>query len=317
MSGLHRNDHGRAFMNKTALVTGAHGFIGRHVARLLAQRGYTVTGIGHGAWGADETRDFGITFWHTADVTLDTLMTYAGKPAVIVHCAGSGSVPFSMEQPHQDYSRTVSNTAAVLEYVRLHSPDSVVVYPSSAAVYGNVAKVPIEEDDALQPASPYGVHKLMAESLCRSYGTHFGLSVAIVRFFSVYGEGLRKQLLWDACRKAQRGERAFHGTGAEVRDWLHVEDAAALLLAAAERASPDCPTFNGGTGEGRDIASVLARLFEALGQSVVPSFNGVGRSGDPSRYVADMTQTHTLAWTPATPLDDGLQRYAAWYREIA
>jgi UDP-glucose 4-epimerase len=304
-------------VRSTALVTGAHGFIGRHVARLLAQRGYTVTGIGHGAWGAAEARAFGLTFWHTADVTLDTLMTYAGKPALIIHCAGSGSVPFSMEQPHQDFSRTVNNTAAVLEYVRLHSPDSIVVYPSSAAVYGNVDKVPIEEDDPLRPASPYGVHKLMAESLCRSYATHFGVRVATVRFFSVYGEGLQKQLLWDACRKAARGERAFHGTGAEVRDWLHVDDAAALLLAAAEHASSECPTFNGGTGVGRDIGSVLSTLFEALGQPAAPSFNGVGRSGDPSRYVADMARTRTLSWKAQTGLDEGLSRYAAWFREVA
>ena len=301
-------------MTKTALVTGAHGFIGRHVARLLAQRGHTVTGIGHGAWSGAEARMFGITYWHTADVTLDTLMTYAGRPAIIVHCAGSGSVPFSMEQPHQDYSRTVNNTAAVLEYVRLHSPESRVVYPSSAAVYGDVTKVPIEESDPLRPASPYGVHKLMAESLCGSFAQHFGVRSVVVRFFSVYGEGLRKQLLWDACRKATNDDRRFHGTGEEVRDWLHVDDAAALLVAAVEAASPECRVFNGGTGFGSNVASVLSRLFSALGSTEPPFFIGVGRSGDPSRYIADITRARSLDWAPRTLLDDGIERYASWYR---
>lgn len=299
----------------TALVTGAHGFIGRHVARLLSRSGWTVTGIGHGAWSDDEQAAWGLTFWHTSDITLDALTTYGGRPSLIVHAAGSGSVPFSMQQPHQDFSRTVANTAALLEFARLHSPSSVVVYPSSGAVYGGVTKLPIEETDPLRPVSPYGVHKLMAEDLCRSYARHFAIRVAIVRFFSVYGEGLRKQLLWDACRKAMNGDRQFHGTGAEVRDWLHVDDAAALLVAAAREASAECPTFNGGSGVGSDVASILKRLFVALGRTDDPGFNGVDRSGDPSRYIADMVRAQSLAWAPRTSLDEGIARYAHWYLE--
>ena len=114
------------------------------------------------------------------------------------------------------------------------------------------------------------------------------------------------------------GDRQFHGTGAEVRDWLHVDDAATLLVAAAREASPDCPIFNGGSGAGCDVASILRRLFLALDRPGAPDFNGVGRSGDPSRYVADMrAHACALAWTPRTSLDDGIARYAAWYRETA
>ena len=165
------------------------------------------------------------------------MITYAGEPDVIVHCAGSGSVGFSMTHPYQDFQRTVATTLAVLEYARLYAPRARVAYPSSAGVYGEVQKLPIAETDPLSPASPYGVHKRFAEELCASYAQHFGIAVAVVRLFSVYGAGLRKQLLWDASQKIMRGENRFFGTGEEIRDWLHVEDAASLLIAAAGHAS--------------------------------------------------------------------------------
>lgn len=71
-------------MSKNVLVTGGHGFIGRHTARLYGRAGYTVSGIGHGTWDYPEYSQFGITFWHTSDINLDSLVTYAGNPARII-----------------------------------------------------------------------------------------------------------------------------------------------------------------------------------------------------------------------------------------
>ena len=301
-------------MNKAALVTGAHGFLGRHVARYLAGAGYTVTGLGHGAWDRAEAESFGLTFWHTADITLDSLVTYAGEPDVIVHCAGSGSVAFSMLHPHQDFVRTVSATAAVLEYVCLHSAHTAVVYPSSAAVYGAAERLPIRENDGRRPASPYGVHKSMAEDLCRSYANHFGVSVAIVRFFSVYGDGLQKQLLWDACSKAARGDSTFFGTGHELRDWLHVQDAASLMHFAALHASAACPVVNGASGEGLTVHEVLAEIFRACGSTAALGFSGTPRPGDPVGYHADVSAARAWGWQPGVAWRDGMARYVSWFQ---
>ncbi|NOT98961.1 MAG: NAD-dependent epimerase/dehydratase family protein, partial [Sideroxydans sp.] len=197
-------------MKKNVLITGAAGFIGRHIALEFAKQGWHVIGLGRGDWV--DSHESGLSAWHCSEVTLDALVQYAGKPDVIVHCAGGASVGFSVEQPAVDFDLTVKTTSNVLEYIRLYTPATRLVYPSSAAVYGQVKTLPIIETAHLNPVSPYGVHKLMAESLCQLYAKEFGLSVAMVRLFSIYGNGLRKQLLWDACKKLCQGKKEFFGT---------------------------------------------------------------------------------------------------------
>jgi UDP-glucose 4-epimerase len=270
--------------------------------------------LGHGVWTRDEWRSWGISEWQTVDITLENLMTYAGRPQAIVHCAGSGSVVYSASHPHQDYLRTVATTSAVLEFARLHAPEAGVVYPSSAAVYGQARRIPIPETAELTPVSPYGVHKLMAEMQCRMYARQFGTRTAILRMFSVYGNGLRKQLLWDACSKLRRGEIRFHGTGAEQRDWLSISDAANLLVLACGFASPECPIVNGGTGVGVQIADVIGEIATAFGRGKDVEFSGKRREVDPAAYVADISAALARGWKPAVSWREGVRAYIDWFR---
>ena len=137
-------------------------------------------------------------------------------PDLIVHCAGGSSVGQSVREPFLDFNRNVPPMANLLEYMRRR------LLPvmrqnwwccSTAAVYGEQAVQPLAESRPAAPISPYGVHKRICEELCICHARNDRLSVAIIRLFSVYGPGLRKQLLWDACHKASTGERRFSGTG--------------------------------------------------------------------------------------------------------
>jgi UDP-glucose 4-epimerase len=265
----------------------------------------------------EEWQKWGISEWHSADITLESLITYAGEPDVIVHCAGSGSVGFSISHPYQDFQRTVATTQTVLEFARLYAPNTRIAYPSSAAVYGVVTKLPITETDPLCPASPYGVHKRLTEELCESYARHFCINIAVVRLFSVYGAGLRKQLLWDASQKIMRGENIFFGSGEEIRDWLHVEDAANLLITASSHASVNCPLVNGGTGVPTTVHQILTELFTCFERADAPNFSGAARSGDPAGYVADISVARQWGWQPKMERHEGLREYAEWFKSSA
>ena len=301
----------------TALVTGGHGFLGKAVASQLKRDGFRVVGIGRGGWSDAEALAQGFDTWLAADVTLPSLTTLEESFDLVVHCAGNGSVGHSVTHPWQDFHKTVVSTADLLEYLRLRGSRAMLVYPSSAGVYGAKADAPIRETAALEPISPYGFHKKMVEDLLASYSASYGLRIAIVRFFSVYGPSLTKQLLWDAgakLRAAHVGPAVFWGTGEETRDWISVDDAAKLIVAAAssgERFS----VLNGASGERVTVRKTIELLRSALGVEAGIDFNNAVREGDPRFYHADIGRAMALGWRPSTSLSDGIARYARWLIE--
>lgn len=285
--------------------------------RYAAARHARVVALGHaGPSGEDITALTGAVEWHLVDVSLDNLLERAGKPELIFHCAGGALVPASYADPLADFDRTVTTTAIVLEFMRRAAPQARLVLPSSAAVYGVARKLPIREDYPLAPISPYGAHKKISEDVCHSFARHFDLSVSIVRLFSIYGPGLRKQLLWDACSKFRENDAVFSGTGEERRDLLHVEDAVSLLATASQHASPECPVANGATGAGIRVREILCELAETFGMEDQVAFRGDTRAGDPRDYIADVATAKSWGWSPEREWRTGIREYADWYRRL-
>src|SRR6185369_12011275 len=102
-------------MTQTVLITGASGFIGRHVARHFAADGWLVTGVGHGSWTREEWEGWGLSRWQSGNISVDLMRAVAGATNVIVHCAGSGSVGYSFGNPLEDFQRNVDTTVQALE----------------------------------------------------------------------------------------------------------------------------------------------------------------------------------------------------------
>lgn len=301
-------------MQKTVLITGGFGFLGRAVAHKFKQQGYRVVGIGRGRWAPEEASARGFDVWLDAGVSLSSLMTLHGDFELVVHCAGNGSVGYSLTNPLQDFYKTVQSTADLLEFLRLTESPALLVYPSSAGVYGAKDDTPIKESDALNPISPYGHHKKIAEDLLASYSRSYGTRVAIIRFFSIYGPGLTKQLLWDASAKlraATNGPAIFWGTGEETRDWISSEDAAELV-AAVSHSEERFVVLNGACGQRVTVRQTLTLLKNALGVDTDFAFNGAVREGDPRFYLADVSRAAALGWQPSIPLADGIRNYVKW-----
>jgi UDP-glucose 4-epimerase len=311
-------------MKNKIIITGAHGFLGRNCAAALSNAGYEIYGLGHGGWPACEYSKFGINEWISADITYESLcsLDLSGRIAAIIHCGGGSSVAYSVEHPSLDYKKTVESTLAALEYLRRENPGARLVYPSSTAVYGVTGDEPISETHKINPLSPYGFNKAAAELLCESYHKNYSIKCSIIRFFSLYGEGLEKQLLWDACNKIANapdgGEIAFFGTGLETRDWLHISDAAGLILKTAASKSPH-EILNGGTGVKttiKDTISILLNEFtkhKVSGRKAV--FNGIVKPGDPAYYWADTEKAGSLGWSPKVTFAEGAARYVKWFME--
>jgi UDP-glucose 4-epimerase len=303
-----------------AVVLGAAGFIGRHVCRHLADQGMTVLGLGHGTWDAAEQRRWGISRWLEADIGPDALrlLVRGAEVRAVIHCGGSSAVSRSYSAPREDFQRSVDSTADVLEFARSCAGGAPrVVVASSAAVYGDQGDVDLLETSTRSPISPYGFHKLLAEQLCDSYARFFAVPVSIVRLFSVYGEGLRKQLLWDAANKFDRGDSRFFGTGQELRDWVHVDDAARLLCTAACAPQANFEVYNGGHHKAT-THEVLSRLARALGRGIEPGFNGQIHTGNPRRLTSDSGRAmRQLGWSPRITLEEGLSRYVAWFNDAS
>ena len=301
-------------------VTGARGFIGRHLARELAGAGHAVHGIGHGAVEEDECKRLGLQSWINGEIeaaNLDALAASHGLPSAVFHLAGGSSVGLAITHPLEDFNRTVASTARLLEWLRVHSPQSRLIAASSAAVYGSGHPGPIPETAALTPMSPYGQHKLMMEQLCRSYALSYGIVSTVVRLFSVYGEGLRKQLLWDICSRLQQDSRelVLGGTGEEIRDWCDVRDVVRLLAMVAQL--PQGEPFrliNGGSGEALRVSEVASLLTGHWGKVSV-RFSGNVRAGDPFSLLADDAALRATGFAWHVRPARGIADYVRWFKD--
>lgn len=299
------------------LITGAFGFFGRNIAFQFKKSGFEVVGMGHGKWHSDEFRKWGIDQWFETTITIQALSNININFDIIIHCAGSGSVGFSYDKPFEDFQKSVDSTLALLEYIRLQNPKCKFIYPSSPAVQGNIGDIPIEERMNALPISPYGFHKKIAEDLCLSYYKNFHISISVIRFFSIYGPGLQKQFLWDACQKIhQYDEVIFFGTGNETRDWIHVTDATSLILAVSKNFD-GYHVINGGSGAATKIKDVVFLLSECMNKNVKVSFNGQAKVGDPKYFLADTTKAFSIGWMPNIKIEDGIKEYVGYFSSLS
>lgn len=298
-------------MTIKVLFTGGAGFLAINTARYFKENGASVYGLGRSNHYSDLNC---YEKWVESSITYESLLEFEREFDVIVHCGGGSSVGFAQENPIEDFEKTVVGTAHVLEFIRQKNPNALVIYPSSPAVHGQQENGPIDESAEIKPASVYGYHKKMAEDLLFYSNKFHGVNVSVIRFYSIYGPGLRKQLLWDACVKLTSNNPAvFWGSGNETRDWINIKDAVSLVYFISKMDLPPV-LINGGTGMAMTVCDTVHYLNSFFETSCLISFNGNVKSGDPKYYCAGKKLLSEIGWKPKVKIKDGFAEYVDWFK---
>jgi UDP-glucose 4-epimerase len=304
------------------IVTGCFGFIGSSLVNELKHSKNNVYGIGSNS--QNKAVDDGFVNGELSFENLDLLLARMSKvPDTIYHLAGGSSVGAANDKPYLDFLKSVNTSAILFEWVRLKCPHTNIVLSSSAAVYGSNSVRKLSENSEVNPFSNYGYHKDLVERLADMYRSNYDIHITIARLFSVYGNGLRKQLLWDTCSKLRLMKppcslESF-GTGLEERDWVHIDDVCTALIAlgSLEKRSPDI--VNIGTGITNTVSEMLNLLIESWfgtesGIDVI--FNGESRAGDPFSLISKNSVNYIISGKPRIKLENGIVSYVKWFKAL-
>jgi UDP-glucose 4-epimerase len=307
-------DHG------TILITGAAGFLGTWLAEAAHQQGFELVGVDIVAPRRPELwRGFAM---QSCDRANYAALVGGLKLNAVFHLAGSASVPESVKNPSADFASLLPGTVELLVFLSRLQPNAHLVFFSSAALYGNPVHLPVSEDAVVAPISPYGIHKAAAECLISHYARLHGMRASILRIFSAYGEGLRKQVVWDLCQKSMTAQReggaiALHGTGEETRDFIHAADIARAALLVAQHPPPSgIQVVNIASGEETAIRELAGMVLNTLDSRAALAFNGARRACDPANWRADISRLQALGFTPSVSLPDGIARSVRWQARL-
>jgi UDP-glucose 4-epimerase len=312
-------------MAERALVTGAAGFIGSHLAEALLARGDSVVGIDcltdyydprlKEANLAALGRHPGFRFVK-ADLNEVDLSAVAGDVDLVFHQAAQAGVRASWGREFTTYTRqNIDATQRLLEFFR-ERPLERFVYASSSSVYGETAELPMREDAATQPHSPYGVTKLAGEHLVRLYHRNFGVPTVSLRYFTVYGPRQRPDMAFRRFIGALlAGDPVtVYGDGRQTRDFTFITDAVAANLAAAVRGAPG-GVYNIGGGARVTVRECLDLLVGLVGRG--EARYEARQHGDVTHTYADTSRARAeLDFTPRVPLAAGLARQVEWQRAL-
>lgn len=300
------------------LVTGGAGYIGSHAVRILREAGYGVVVYDNLSRGHREAvNGFAFVEGNIADSARVKAVCEEYKVGAVMHFAAHSQVGESVEQPRLYYENNVVGGLKLLEAV-LDTGIKYFIFSSSAAVYGEPERVPIDEEQPLKPTNPYGETKALIEKALKYYDIAYGLKSVSLRYFNAAGAGMEgdlgedhdpethliplviKAIMDQGAPLTVFGDDYPTVDGSAVRDYIHVDDLAVAHLLALEALLKGKPgsVYNLGNGSGFSVLDVIKTAEKITGMKV-PYKIGPRRAGDPAVLVASANKARgELGWQP-------------------
>ena len=295
------------------LITGGAGFIGSHIARALLEQGADVRVLDNFSSGKRENlKGLNVEILEGDLRDASTVTRAVRGVEVIFHEAAFVSVPESMEKPQECLDVNVTGTSMLFEAARKAGVRRVVI-ASSAAVYGDSDAMPLVENTPLMQLSPYAVSKRIDEMYAELFTNQFGLEVAALRYFNVYGPRQRPDSMYAAAvpifirRMLDNKPITVYGDGGQTRDLINVRDVVQANLLASQHPAAPGQIFNVCTGvETRilDLLDILYKLFPNAPKHI----HAETRAGDIYRSIGTPKKIKdTLGFDPKVTLAEGLK----------
>ncbi len=310
---------------KTALVTGAAGFIGSHLVERLLSAGWTVTGLDN----LDPFYPAPLKRQNLATAVASARFTNVEAdicaPAqwpnsvrqrfdVVFHMAAKAGVRPSIDDPVGYQNVNVIGTQNILELARAYGSPQFV-FASSSSVYGINPHVPwLEEDRVLQPISPYASTKVSGELLGHVYASLYGIRFVALRFFTVYGPRQRPDLaIHKFARRMLAGDTIpVYGDGSTRRDYTYIDDILSGVMAAAAYSESPFEIINLGNDRTVSLAEMIAGLESVLGVTARVERLPEQMGDVPQTWASVEKASRLLGYHPATDFPTGLRHFADW-----
>lgn len=297
------------------VVTGGAGFVGSHVAEMLAEQGCHVLAVDSLATGRPENLPASVDLAVEDVCEAGVWQVLARfKPEAVVHLAAQASVPVSVQQPQLDARVNVLGAVNLGQAALAAGVARFVYVNTGGALYGHPRYLPVDEDHPVEPISPYGLSKWTAEQYLRMLLTG-QMEVKVLRLANVYGP--RQSLESEAGVVAVFASRmmaglpvAIHGDGEQTRDFVYVRDVADACSRALR--TPGDLGANISSGTGTTVNALFELCATATGYRQRPTHLS-SRPGDIRHSVLSNNRAYEqLGWRPSTDLGEGLQQTLAW-----
>ena len=295
------------------LITGGAGFIGHHLANRLVALGHHVRVLDDLSAGDPSALDERVLFTRGDVRDAPKLWTLLHSIDCVYHLAAKVSVPQSVLYPRDYNDINVGGTVTLMEAMRAVGNRRIVL-ASSATIYGDQKRQPVDEAVVPQLLTPYAVSKFAAEHYVFTLGIHYGIETVALRIFNAYGPGQALPPAYPPVvpqiihQVVSGGTVVLFGSGTQTRDYVYIDDVVAALIEAGQLVGIDRQVINVGSGTEASVEQLVREVEIVTGRNAHVLRNEQ-QSGGVARLMADLDKAHALLdYTPRVTLSQGFQR---------